>query len=133
LGRQHLSQPLLGLLTACNGVIALLLGLLLAVPPHGQFLLRPLEGLLDNLLVADHTLDRLIPGELLMGQFGLEIADRRLRLLEEMFGALSGLDLLPKSLPRRFELVGVGTVVLIPVDDRDRHLAIADKTPTMWR
>jgi hypothetical protein len=36
-------------------------------------------------------------------------------------------------LPRRVELVGVDIVVLIPVDDRDRHLAIADKTPTMWR
>ena len=68
-----------------------------------------------------------------MGQFGLEVVDRRLSLLEQMFRLLSGLHLLPQSLPRRVELVGVDTVILIPTDDRDRHLAIADETPTVWR
>ena len=68
-----------------------------------------------------------------MGQFGLEVADRRLSLLKEVFRLFSGLYLLPQSLPRRVELVGVGTIVLIPANDRDRHLAIADETPTLWR
>ena len=68
-----------------------------------------------------------------MGQLGLEVADRRLSLLEQMFRVLSGLDLLPQSLPRCVELVGAGTTVLIPVEDRDRNLAIADETPTLWR
>ena len=81
LGGQHLQQPLLGLQAGCNGIIALVLGHLPPVPLDRQFLLRPLEGLLDNLLVADHTLDRLIPGEPLMGQFGLKIVDRRLSRL----------------------------------------------------
>jgi hypothetical protein len=48
-----------------------------------------------------------------------------------MFGALSGLDLVPQGLPRYVELVGVGTVILIPPDDRDRHLAIAGEAPTL--
>jgi hypothetical protein len=132
-GGKHLLYPPLGLLAAGNGIIALVLGLLPAIPFDRQFVLHPLEGLLDNLLLTDHPLDRLIPGEPLMGQFGLEVADRRLSLLEPVFRLLSGLDLLPQSLPRRVELVGVGTVVLIPTDDRDRHLAIADETPTLWR
>jgi hypothetical protein len=68
-----------------------------------------------------------------MGQFGLEVADRRLSLLKQVFRLFSGLDLLPQSLPRRVELVGVGTIILIPTDDRDRHLAIADETPTLRR
>ena len=50
--RQHLPQPLLGLLAGCNGVIALLLGLLPAAPLDRQFVLHPLEGLFDNLLLA---------------------------------------------------------------------------------
>jgi hypothetical protein len=40
---------------------------------------------------------------------------------------------LSQSLPRCVELVGAGTTVLIPVKDRDRHLAVADKAPTLWR
>jgi hypothetical protein len=129
----HLPQPFLALLPGRKGFVALLLGLLPPVPLGRQFVLHPLERLFDSLLLVGHTQDRLIPGEPLMGQFGLEVADRRLRLLKQVFRLLAGLDLLPQSLPRRVELVGVDTVVLIPVDDRDRHLAIADKTPTMWR
>ena len=68
-----------------------------------------------------------------MGQLGLEVSDGRLSLLEKMFRLLSGLDLLSQSLPRCVELVGAGTIVLIPADDRDRHLAIADEAPTLWR
>ena len=108
-GGQSLPQPLLGLLAGCNGVIALLLGLLPAVPLGGQFVLHPLESLFDNLLLAVRPLDRLIPGEPLMGQFGLEVVDRRLGLLEQMFRMLSCRDLLPQSLPRCVELVGAGT------------------------
>jgi hypothetical protein len=66
-----------------------------------------------------------------MGQFGLEVMDRRLSLLEETFRALSGLDLLPQGLPRCVELVGVDTVILISTDDRDWNLAITDETPTL--
>ena len=66
-----------------------------------------------------------------MGHFGLEVTDRRLSLLEPVFRLLSGLDLLPQSLPRRVELVGVGTVILIPTDDRDWNLAITDETPPL--
>jgi hypothetical protein len=78
----HLQQPLLGLLAACNGFVALLLDLLPAVPLDRQFVLHPLESLLDNLLLTVCTLDRLVPGESLMGHFGLEVVDRRLSLLE---------------------------------------------------
>jgi hypothetical protein len=31
-----------------------------------------------------------------------------------------------------FSLIDVGTVILIPADDRDRNLAIADEMPTLW-
>jgi hypothetical protein len=92
-----------------------------------------LERLFDNLHLADHTLDRLIPGEPLMGQFGLEVANRRLSLLKQVFRLLAGFDLLSQSLPRCVELVGAGTTVLIPVKDRDRNLAITDETPTLRR
>ena len=133
LALHRVTQPLLGLLAGCNGVIALLLGLLPAVPLDRQFVLHPLERLFDNLHLAFHTTDRLPVRDALMGQLGLEVVGRRLSLLEKVFRALSGLDLLPQSLPRCVELVGVGTIVLIPVKDRDRNLAIADETPTLWR
>jgi hypothetical protein len=68
-----------------------------------------------------------------MGQFGLEVVDRRLSLPEETFRAFSGLDLLAQSLPRRVEVVGVDTVILIPTDDQNWNLAITDETPTLWR
>jgi hypothetical protein len=68
-----------------------------------------------------------------MGQFGLEVVDRRLSLLKQVFRLLSGLDLLSQGLPRCVELVGAGTTVLIPVKDRDRNLAITDETPTLRR
>ena len=132
LGGQHLPHPLLSLLAGCNGVIALLLGLLPAIPLGGQFLPHALESLFDNLLLAVHALNRLIPGEPLMGQFGLEVVDRRLGLLEQMLCMLSCRDLLPQSLPCRFERIGAGCVTLIPVDDRDRNLAIPDEAPTLW-
>jgi hypothetical protein len=67
-----------------------------------------------------------------MGQFGLEVADRRLHLLEPMFRVLSRGDLLVQSLSRCVELVGAGAVILIPVDHRDTNLAITDETPTLW-
>ena len=102
------------------------------VPLGGQFLLHPLESLFDNPLLAVRTLNRLIPGEPLMGQFGLEVVDRRLGLLEQMLCMLSCRDLLPQSLPCCFERIGAGCVTLIPVDDRDRNLAIPDEAPTLW-
>jgi hypothetical protein len=128
----HLKRPtsLLGLLTAADGVIALLPGLLPPLPSDRQFVLHPLESLLDSLLLADHTLERLIPGEPLMGQFGLEVVDRRQGLLKQMFRALSGLDLLPQSLPRYVELVA-RSIILIPMDHRNRDLAIPDEAPTL--
>jgi hypothetical protein len=67
--------------------------------------------------LAVRTLDRLISGKPLMGHFGLEVVDRRLGLLEPMLCMLSCRDLLPQSLPCRFERIGAGCVVLIPVDD----------------
>jgi hypothetical protein len=67
-----------------------------------------------------------------MGQFGLEVVDRRLGLLEQVLCMLSCRDLLPQSLPCRFESIGAGCVALIPVDDRDRNLAIPDEAPTLW-
>ena len=48
LDHQRLPQPLLGLLTGYGYFIALLLGLLPAVPLDRQFILRPLERLLGN-------------------------------------------------------------------------------------
>ena len=51
--------------------------------------------------------------------------------LEQMFGTLSGLDLLPQSLPRYVQLVGAGAVVLISVDRGDGNVAIADETPML--
>ena len=101
-------------------------------PLGGQFLPHALESLFDNLLLAVRALNRLIPGEPLMGQFGLEVVDRRLGLLEQMLCMLSCRDLLPQSLPCRFERIGAGCVTLIPVDDRDRNLAIPDEAPTLW-
>jgi hypothetical protein len=132
LSHHHLLHPLLGLLAGCYSPIALLLSLLAAVPLDRQFVLHPLKSLFDNLLLADRTLERLIPGEPLMGQFGLEVADRRLHLLEPMFRVLSRGDLLVQSLSRCVELVGAGAVILIPVDHRDTNLAITDETPTLW-
>ena len=122
----------LGLLAGCNSFIVLLLSLLPVGSLHGQFILHTLESLLDNLPLAVRTLDRLLPGEPLMGQFGLEVVDRRLGLLEPMLCMLSCRDLLPQSLPCRFERIGAGCVTLIPMDDRDRDLAIPDEAPTLW-
>ena len=65
-------------------------------------------------------------------EFGLEVVDRRLGLLEPMLCMLSCRDLLPQSLPCRSERIGAGCVALIPVDDRDRDLAIPDEAPTLW-
>jgi hypothetical protein len=102
------------------------------IPLDGQFLPHPLESLFDNLLLAVHALNRLILGEPLMCEFGLEVVDRRLSLLEQMLYMLSGRDLLPQSLPCRFERVGARCITLIPVDDLDRNLAIPDEPPTLW-
>jgi hypothetical protein len=49
-----------------------------------------------------------------------------------MLGMPSGRDLLPQRLPSRFERIGAKCVTLIPVDDRDRDLAIPDEAPTLW-
>ena len=87
-GREHLPQPLLGFLAGRNGVIALLLGLLPTVSLNLQFVPRPLEGLFDKLPLAVRTQDRLAPGKPLVGQFCLEVMDRRLSLVEEMFCTL---------------------------------------------
>jgi hypothetical protein len=48
-----------------------------------------------------------------------------------MLCMLSGRNLLPLSLPCRFERIGAGCVTLIPMDDRDRNLAIPDEAPTV--
>lgn len=90
-------------LAGSKGVIALLLGLLSPVRLDRQFVLHSLESLFDNLLLAVRTLDRLISGKALMGQIRLEVPDRRLGLLEQMFRMFSCLDLLgaePVSLRR---------------------------------
>jgi hypothetical protein len=81
-------QPLLGFLAGRNGVIALLLGLLPTVSLNLQFVPRPLEGLFHKLPLAVRTQDRLAPGKPLVGQFCLEVMDRRLSLVEEMFCTL---------------------------------------------
>jgi hypothetical protein len=112
---------------------AFLLGASPEVPLGGQFHPHALESLFDNLLLAVRAPNRLIPGEPLMGQLGLEVVDRRLSVLEQMFRTLWCDSLLPQSLPRCVELVGVGTVILIPADDRDRNLAIAEETPMFSR
>jgi len=125
LGRQHLPQPLLGLLAGYNRPTALLLDLVPAVPLDCQFLPHPLESLFEKLLLSVHALNRLIPGEPLMDQFGLEVVDRRLGLLEQMLCMLSCDDLRAQSLP-------CGSVTLIPVDDRDRELTIPNEAPTLW-
>jgi hypothetical protein len=41
-------------------------------------------------------------------------------------------DLLPQSLPCRFERIGARCVTLIPVDDCDGNLAIPDEAPPLW-
>jgi hypothetical protein len=125
LSHQHLPQPLLGLLAGCNRPTALLLDLVPAVPLDCQFLPHPLESLFEKLLLAVHALNRLIPGEPLMDQFGLEVVNRRLGLLEQMLCMLSCDDLRAQSLP-------CGCVTLIPVDDRDRDLTIPNEAPTLW-
>ena len=37
--------------------------------------------------------------------------------------------LLAQSLPRRVELVPPGTILMIPMNNGDSHIAIANKTP----
>jgi hypothetical protein len=128
LSHQHLPQPLLGLLGGCNRPAALLLDLVPAVPLDCQFLPHPLESLFEKLLLDVHVLNHLIPGEPLMSQFGLEVVDRRLGLLEQMLCMLSCDDLRAQSLPCRC----AGCVTLIPVDDRDRDLTIPNEAPTLW-
>ena len=132
LGSQHLPQPLLSLLAGYNGLVPFLVGASPELPLGGQFLPHALESLFDNLLLAVRALNRLIPGEPLMGQFGLEVVDRRLGLLEQMLCMLSGRDLLPQSQTCRFERIGAGCISLIAMDDRDRNLAIPDEAPTLW-
>jgi hypothetical protein len=41
-------------------------------------------------------------------------------------------DLPTQSQPCHFERIDVGRATLIPVDDRDRNLAILDEAPTLW-
>jgi hypothetical protein len=48
-----------------------------------------------------------------------------------MLCMLSRRDLLPHSLPGRFERIGGGCVTLLPMDDRDRNFAIPDEAPTL--
>jgi len=67
-----------------------------------------------------------------MGQFGLEVVDRPLGLVEQLLCMLSCPDLLPQRLPCCFERIGAGCVTVIPVDDRDRNLAIPHEAPTLW-
>ena len=52
-----------------------------------------------------------------MGQLGLEVTDRLLSFLEQLFRTLSCRDLLPQSLPRCVELVGAGSIIPVPLDD----------------
>jgi hypothetical protein len=87
--------PLIGLRAGCNGLIALLLGLLAADALDRHFLLHHLHSQFGNLLLAIHTLDRLILGEPPMGQFGLEVLiplerrDRNLVGVGDMLDVLS--------------------------------------------
>ena len=76
-------------LPTCNGLIALLLGLLAGGTFGRQFVLHPLEGLLIGLSLALGTANSVIFGQTLMGQLRLEIADHSLRLLQQSFSAFS--------------------------------------------
>jgi hypothetical protein len=132
LGHHHLSQPVLGLLAGNNGLIALLLGLLPMVPLDRQFVLHSLENLFCRPLLSAQTLSRLLLGDPFVCQLGLEVVHRHLGFLEEMFRVLACGDLLSQRLTRCVELVGAGTVFLIPVDHQNRAFAIPDEAPTLW-
>ena len=129
---QHLQQPLLGLLAVCNGFIALLLGLLPA---------RPLAANSSRTLWRTRSTTclslsaRWIASSLASRSWAnlVWIVDRRLCLLKQMLSTLACCGLLTQSLPCRFERIGAGCVTLIPMDDRDRNLAIADETPMFSR
>jgi hypothetical protein len=60
LDHHRFPQPLIRLRAGCNGLIALLLGLLAADALDRHFLLHHLHSQFGNLLLAIHTLDRLI-------------------------------------------------------------------------
>jgi hypothetical protein len=59
----------------------------------------PLESLLDSLLLAAGTLNRLILGKPLMGHFGLEVVQNLLRRVELVDG--STVILIPTGTPRQ--------------------------------
>jgi hypothetical protein len=71
LARQHLWQPLLGSLTACNGVIALLLRVLPQAPLDGQFLLSPLVSLIA-IQASDES--RMVTGHVYLVDSGITIS-----------------------------------------------------------
>jgi hypothetical protein len=98
-----------------------------------QFSLRCLLSLYSRLRLGLRTLDSLqsfIFGQTLMGQLGLKIADRNLRIWQRSLSAFSRCCFGSDGLPSRVELVGAMFTVrlVIPANDGDRHFAVANKS-----
>ena len=98
-----------------------------------QFVARSLQGLLSNFRLSLRSLDSLsyfVPAETLVGQFRLKVTDHALCFGQQALGTLSAFLLFPKALPRCFKLIASMPIalVVIAMNDGDRHLTIADKT-----
>jgi hypothetical protein len=63
-------------------------------------------------------------------QMGLEVLYRGLRLLQLPLRVLACGDLVLKRLPRLIELIRPATLIVLMMQDRDRHLTVADE-PSM--
>jgi hypothetical protein len=79
------------------------------------FLSRVLKGLPNSLHFVFQPANSFIVGYPPMSQLGLEVPDGRLGLLKELLCMLARCDLLPQSLPYRFDFVGAGAVVVLPM------------------
>ena len=75
----------------------------------------------------------LVLSDPLMGQLGLKRLDRRSCFLKQVLRPLACGDLLVQGLPRSGDLIDARAIIVVVVDESDRHLAIADKATTVWR
>jgi hypothetical protein len=130
LGPHRVAQPILRHLTRGNGLIALLFCLLVGMALGIQFLACRLKCLLDFQPRRLRLLRGLMRRDPLVRQMGLEVLYRGLRLLQLPLRVLACGDLVLKRLPRLIELIRPATLIVLMMQDRDRHLTVADE-PSM--
>jgi hypothetical protein len=91
-----------------------------------------LKHLLDAFPIGLHTSGGFLPGETLMSQRGLKLAHLSLRLLQRSFGMFACGSLSSDCLSSRIERIAVTIrLMLAPLNDFNRHLAIANKFPSI--